>query len=383
MVSSARSVANAWHQASGKIKESVERAMRPLHGLAHFTGIGAGIGAIGGTIALEEVARRGWEVHAEREQSRVLLDTVLKNRGLGGQAQAFNDMLLRFTSDEAKVDYTTAFESTQMMLNSGKFKGVDDIHKFLGQMADVGGTAAQSKLGLMSIGKMFSEGRIEGKHLQQLAADLPQVNWYGQIAALRHESIGDLRKDMSKKGSTIDSDIIRQVLNVVTGEGGYLHGHSAAQMAGPAGEQARAAARWQTVLDSIGNIEDKAITPLFTKLLGDIDVVQLSHALDSAAKSAEQLGNDVSKAYGILKDTGALTKTSNLMGDIATKFGAIFGVKGGNTVDTITDSWKKMNEVLGFVKDHQDAITTAGKVFFEIWAVSKFAKVGRGHRRGF
>ena len=38
-----------------------------------------------------------------------LLDTVLQNKGMGGQAKAFNEMLLGFSSDEAKIDYNSAF----------------------------------------------------------------------------------------------------------------------------------------------------------------------------------------------------------------------------------------------------------------------------------
>src|ERR1700688_3844927 len=269
-------VANALSEAGHKMHRALHPILGPLEKLGHFTGIGAGITAVGGVFAGEELARRGWDTHAQREQSRVLLDTVLQNRGLGGQSKAFNEMLLRFSCDRNNIDYNSAFQSTQMILNSGRFKGVNDVHKFLSEFADVGGTPEKSKMGIVAMSKMFSEGRIEGRHLQELASDLPQVAWYQEIAKLRNEDVGQLRKDRSKKGATIAAGILFQVLDAVAGQGGSLRGHSKAQMQTSSGEQWRLQARWDTILDKIGAIESGAVTPLISRILSDTDVQKLS-----------------------------------------------------------------------------------------------------------
>src|SRR6202051_1740130 len=149
-------VSSAWTEAGHKMRSPPHPILGPLEKLGHITGVGAGITAVGGLFAGEELAREGWKTHAERQQSRVLMETFLQNKGMGGQIKDFNEMILRFSSDEAKIDPVSAFSAAQMLLNTGRFKGVEDTHKFLSQFADIGGDPEKSKLGLTSIVKMMS-----------------------------------------------------------------------------------------------------------------------------------------------------------------------------------------------------------------------------------
>jgi hypothetical protein len=379
----ARQFGQHWSDAAGKIKNAFEplhQQLEPvhklLHGLGEVTGIGAAIGAVGGAFATADVLKEGWSTHAEREQSRMLLDTVLQNKQLGSQVGAFNDMLLRFSSDEAKIDYSTAFESAQMALNSGKFSGVADVHKFLSEFADLGGTPEQSKLGMMAMSKMFSEGRIEGRHLNELAADLPQVAWYSEIAKLKNESVAQFRKQMSQRGATIDSNVLLQILDKVTGPGGALFGHAKAQMEGPAGEQWRLLARWKIILDKVGEIEDKVTTPLISRILGDVDVDKLSHFFDNAVTTSEALGKNIGDTYDLLSRTGRFSETGKIISEIGSDIATAFGIKGTRSfADTVAAGWDKLNNTLEWVHDHFTLIAAAIRDAVLAWVGLKVVEI--------
>lgn len=376
----ARGVATAWTRAGAQMRQAMKPITGPLGAIGKFTGIGAGVAAVGGAFELEQLAKQGWEVHASREASRISLETILRNRGMGGQTKAFEEMLLRLTSDETKIDYETAFKSTQLMMNSGKVNSLNEVHKFLTQLSNLGGTPAESAQGMLAISKMLAEGRIEGRHLMQLAADLPAIPWYSDIARELGMKGGtaELRKFMSKPGNTINSDIIQKVLERESGPGGRVRGLSAEQMAGPAGVQFKLGARWKIFEDMIGKIESQAILPLLTRMTGDIDVEKLSHALDGAADAAERFGKDINSAYGILQRTGALSETGRLLGDIANKMGAAFGIKGSNSVEVMTSAWNKMNDALRFIKDHFQEISFWLGIVIKSWAAVQLWTIGAG-----
>lgn len=376
----ARGVATAWTRAGAQMRAAMKPITGPLGALGRFTGVGAGVAAVGGAFELEQLAKGGWEVHASREASRISLETILKNRGMGNQTKAFEEMLLRLTSDETKIDYETAFKSTQLMMNSGKVNSLNEVHTFLTQLSNLGGTPAESAQGMLAISKMLAEGRIEGRHLMQLAADLPAIPWYTDIAKVLGMKGGtaELRKSMSKPGTTYDAAYLLKVLQMESGPGGRVRGLSAEQMAGPAGLQFRMGARWKVFEDMIGKLETDAILPLLTRITGDIDVEKLSHALDAAATSAEKFGKDISSAYGVLQRTGALSETGRLLGDISNKMGAAFGIKGSNSVEVMTSAWNKMNDALRWIRDHFEQIKGFMTGVMEAWAAIQLWTIGAG-----
>lgn len=380
MVVHARTIGAAWAKAGAQIRSAMHPVTGPLHSLGHVTGIGAGLGAVGAAFGAEELGRSAWEVHASRETARVGLETILKNRGMGGQTKAFEDMILRLTSDETKTDYGVALKAAQLMMNSGKIGSAEEVHTFLTQMAALGGTSEANQKGMMAISKMLAEGRIEGRHMNELISDLPSIPWFADIAKVMGLKGGtaEMRKKMATPGTTIDSDVIQKVLAMETGPGGKLFGMNAALMASPEGLQSRMGARWKILEDTLGKIESDAVVPLLTRITGDIDVEKLSHALDAAADASERFGKEISSAYGVLKSSGALSETGRLLGDIAGKMGAAFGVNGSNSVEVMTSAWNKMNDALRWINDHFKDIVGWMKLAIESWIAIQAWKIGSG-----
>jgi hypothetical protein len=319
-----------------------------------------------------ELLREGSKVYGEREQAQVLMGNFLENKGFNAaQQKGFLDMLLRFGTNESKVGYVPSVEASQMLMNTGRFKGVEDLHTFLSMFADIGGDPSKSKLGLMAITKMMSEGKIEGRHLNELAVDMPQVPWYQEIAKLRHEDVGKLRKEMAKKGASIDAGVLMQVLQGETGKGGAFYHHAAAQMETWSGLLHRAGQDWDIILSKVGKLEEMVLGPTLSHFLGGIDPVSLSNSLDRFVGKAQTIGENLRKAFDTLSTDGTFEDmwkriksiSSGVVGDIRE---LLHTEKGASTQDTIVSILHKIDDSLKWIDKHRRLVEAGFMTLFAL-----------------
>lgn len=383
MISHANQIVSAWKKAGASIKNAIP-GMGLMRGLAHYSGIGAVVGGIGGSIELSNLIKESSKIAAERETLTTQVHTLLANQGKGGQTKDFLMSMRRYADKESVFQYMPVANTAASMLAFGY-----QMKDILPEMRKIGELAKDDKtLELVGniAGQAHSRGYITKQDLNRITQDAQVAIYPALLKAMGETDTLQNRVALFKRLRTpskdpVSNEYLEKAFAILGGPGGSMFGHQIAQLLTFQGQFNSLLDRGKDAMEGIGTTANKFFYPLM-RMMNQMDPGTILGFFDKLEPKAAKLGHDIAQSLTDLSRTGQFQRMGNTLQEIFTKagkaFAEMFGIKGGNTIDTITAAFGKMNEALDFLNKNFDALVIHGKAFFDVWVVAKVLGVALG-----
>ena len=401
-------IGDAGKKAAEKIQGSLAHAFDSIveHGM-HLTGIGGLLGAIGGAFAGEEFVRGAFEVRAERGVLQNQLRSVTEAAGRGFMAPQIDTLLRNMEGRETPVRYKQLLETSNLLMSAApeRFQDVGQMHKMLGQLADVSRDPAAFSMVSQAFTRILAEGKVDQQHLNEMSVDTGFAFKKAMADALKvtPEELSEMLKKHKLTGEQ-QINALMQAFEKITGPGGAAYKHAEAQLTGLAGLQSRFIGHWEDFQESFGTQLENFISPIAEKVFALLTPAALTHAFDQMTSFATSMGNAIGALItklGSGKAASEIQAIGNALGQMigklfgTTNFGAFFKevqdpISGIHTVMTATgQAWQDMistkwadnianalgaiKTTVQFIQQHFDAIKTGLEAFL---IASGLAKAG-------
>jgi tape measure domain-containing protein len=339
--SMSRRMGENFKKAAEQAREAGEKITKNLAGAfdkisekaMHLTGIGGLISTVGAAFAGEEFVRGSWEVRAERGVLQNQLRSVTESQGKGGLAEQVDTLLRNMEGRETAVRYEPLLETTNMMLAAApeRFKNVDQIHKMLGQLADVSRTPEAFGMVSSAFTKILAEGKVDAQHLNEMSIDTGFAFRKAMADTLKvtPEQLSEMLKKHKLTGDQ-QINALMGAFGLITGPGGAAYKHAEAQLTGLAGIQERFLGHWRDFQESFGKQLENFITPIAERVFAVLTPAALTHAFDGLSNFVKSIGGAIGMMVDKLQQGRAaeqIKMISGALGSFATKMtgGAGFG----------------------------------------------------------
>jgi hypothetical protein len=306
-----------------KIKESMEGIHKSAERLFEFTGVSALIGAVGGALTIEELIKKGIEVHRERATQQEVLAGTLRGRGAGLQAPEWAEAAEKLAG-QAHIGHTEAMKLMTRLAVSGRFKTAEEAqHMALALTGLGGGTAEGAEAARSAYGKasmMMMSGRIRGTAIGAIGGGSGLGG--ALLQQLSHDTgipVADLAKQfapakVSKQGVVTGGALAGakgiEALNKAILELGASRGMEMVQahMKGMEGLFYRFGEHWEDFVDKIGEFVEKVISPIGEEINKLIDSINFSAVFEGMIEKGKEWGQLIKAVWDTIADSPVLTR---------------------------------------------------------------------------
>ena len=325
-------VGEAGKKAAEKIQGSLAHAFDSIveHGM-HLTGIGGLLGAIGGAFAGEEFVRGAFEERAERGVLQNQLRTMTESMGRTGMDKQIDAMIRNFEGREGPQRYDQLMKATTLLMSSApeRFGDVGQIHKMLGQLADVSRDPEAFSMATQAFTRILAGGKVDQAHLRELSQDTG-YNFKKAMADALKVSPEELSTMLEKHKLTGQQQIeaLMKAFDEITGPGGAAYKHAENQLTGLTGIQSQFLSHWNDFQESFGIQLENFIAPIAEKVFALLTPAVMTHAFDQMTSFTRSFGT----AIGSLVDKLGQGQAAKQIQAIGTALGSfvskIFGAPG-------------------------------------------------------
>jgi hypothetical protein len=122
---------------------------------------------------LKEFAKSSLEVRASREVLQNQQRSMLESQGKAALGPELDKLVRDMEGRETMIRYERLVTTSNQLLSAApqRFQNVEQIHKMLGQLADVSRTLALWDLASHSLTTILAEGQVDAQHLRELSVD--------------------------------------------------------------------------------------------------------------------------------------------------------------------------------------------------------------------
>jgi tape measure domain-containing protein len=394
-----RKVGRDFHRIGEEAKKSGEKVVKSLAGAfdriaehaAHITGIGGIIGGIGGAIAGEEFLKGAFETRAERGVLQTQLRTLTEAAGRPQLAAGIDTLIRNMEGRETPVRYQPMLETANLLLAAApeRFQSVDQMHKMLGQLADVSRSPESFAMVSSAFTKILAEGKVDAQHLNEMSIDTGFAFRKAMSDALKvtPEQLSEMLKKHKLTGEQQIQGLMK-AFDLIIGPGGPAYKHAEAQTEGLRGIQERFLGHWSDFQESFGVQLENFITPLADNVFRLLTPAALTHAFDGLTNFTKSMGTAIGETVARFQSSGIITKLQQIGQTIGKMFGADFSkffetvyapgigkveqmtkagrewvdAVSGKWIDNIKSALDMIQGAVSFIKDNFEAIkvTVAG-----------------------
>lgn len=280
------------------IESTAKRTKSTLDGL--FGRVGFGGVLVGGGAAYEgfNLIKQGMGIAAERETVATQLHTVLGNQGRADFLQPLIKQLRTYSDMESVFHYLPVADAASQMLVS-KYKP----EKILPEMRKLGELAKDDDT-LKLVADIYSQGNNMGYVTKGLLTRLQKdakvpiysalLQAMGKQDTLPNES-ALFKRLRSPQKDPVPWAMMEKALDILTGEGGALHGHQMAQLQTFQGQASSFDDRIKDVMGGAGGLANVFSMPIL-KAFNMISPTQIQEVFDRWKGAAQSAGETTVKS---------------------------------------------------------------------------------------
>jgi hypothetical protein len=333
------------------------------------------------------------------------LRTLTEAAGRPQLAAGIDTLIRNMEGRETPVRYQPMLETANLLMAAApeRFQSVDQMHKMLGQLADV--SRSPESFGMVSAAftKILAEGKVDAQHLNEMSIDTGFAFRKAMSDALKvtPEQLSDMLKKHKLTGEK-QIEALMGAFDLLTGPGGPAYKHAEAQTQGLRGIEERFLGHWSDFQESFGVQLENFITPIADNVFRLLTPAALTHAFDGMTNFTKAFGTAIGETVAKFQSSGIITKLQQIGQTIGKMFGADFskffettyapGIgkisqmtkEGREWVDAVSGKWinaiksglDAIQAAVSFIKDHFEAVKVAAVAIGEALGIGKAFEFG-------
>jgi hypothetical protein len=369
-------------EAGKQVKESFEKIGEDFKKLGEtikkqleFLGISAVLSAVGGALTVEELVKKGIEVHRARETEQNVLAATLRGRGREDLVPGYAEAAERLAG-KAPIGHDLAMRMMTRLAATGRFRSPEEAQRMAMSLTGLGGGTTEGAEAALAaygrLGPMLMAGRVRPTMIAQLGrggglgAGLLQ-----QIARDTGIPVTDLAKafapaKVSARTGEVTGGALAgakgiEALNKAILELGESKGFELikAHMKGMEGLFYRFSEIWENFTDKIGEVFENVISPLGNEISEWLDSIHFDEFFNNLIEKSREWGQMVKNIWDSVKQTPVIQEIQKTVSKIWMAF-----MGGEEMFGPVVEAWNdNFNHALGTHFERQ--LTPAGRKFIE------------------